>query len=178
MKHLKYKDYVGSVEFDVEENILFGKLLHIRDLISYEGTDIKSLQAAFEEAVDEYLEDCAAEGLDADRPFKGSFNVRLAPDLHRELALVARSREISLNEHVSQVLSLHKNGGSIATSVVSHFQKWMSLAADEPDLRPLASPNHLQGQEAVSKSVDRIATLTRPNVQYRAYSPMKTKVMQ
>ena len=55
---MQYKGYVGSVEFSENDGVLFGKVLGIRSLISYDGTDAKSLVQCFHEAVDDYLEDC------------------------------------------------------------------------------------------------------------------------
>ena len=60
--------------------------------------------AAFEAAVEDYLADCAAEGRAPDQPFKGSFNVRLGPELHRRLAIAARDRGVSLNDLVATTL--------------------------------------------------------------------------
>ena len=64
---------------------LHGELGFIRALVSYEGTDVVSLRAAFEEAVDDYLEFCKVTGKEHEKPFKGSFNLRLDPELHQRL---------------------------------------------------------------------------------------------
>lgn len=106
--NLKYKGYVGSIEVDLEANLLFGKLLHIRDLVNYEAQNPADLKTAFEEAVEDYLADCAAEGVEPDTPFKGQFNVRIAPKLHRELAFAAKRDDRSLNDYVEYVLSFHE----------------------------------------------------------------------
>ena len=52
---MEYKGYVGSVEFSEEDGIFFGKVMGIRSLISYEGTDARSLVEDFHGAVDDYL---------------------------------------------------------------------------------------------------------------------------
>lgn len=113
---LKYKGYVGSVEVDLEANLLFGKLLHIRDLVNYEAQNPADLKLAFEEAVDDYLEDCVEQGVEPDTPFKGQFNVRIAPKLHRELAFAARRDDRTLNDYVAYVLSHHEE---ISTAVMA-----------------------------------------------------------
>lgn len=107
MKHLKYKGYIGSVETDFNDNILYGKLLHIQDLVSYEADCPTDLKKSFEEAVDDYLSECKQLGQEPDRPFKGLFNVRVSPVLHRELALSARSGDKTLNQYVQEVLVEH-----------------------------------------------------------------------
>ena len=55
---MEYKGYVGSVEFSEEDGIFFGKVMGIRSLISYEGTDARSLVEDFHGAVDDYLQLC------------------------------------------------------------------------------------------------------------------------
>jgi predicted HicB family RNase H-like nuclease len=103
---LHYKGYDGSVEYSAEDRILHGSLFGIRDVVTYEGTDVNSLEANFKAAVDEYLAFCAAEGKVPDRPFKGSFNVRVGTDLHKRAALFAEEHNQKLNNVVSQALEV------------------------------------------------------------------------
>ena len=58
MKHkdLKYKNFIGSVEYSETDKILFGKVQGIRGLISYEGQNIDELEQDFRDGIDEYLE--------------------------------------------------------------------------------------------------------------------------
>ncbi len=107
---LHYEDYDGSVEYSAEDRILHGSLLGIRDVVTYEGTDVNSLEANFKAAVDEYLAFCAAEGKVPDRPFKGSFNVRVGTDLHKRAALFAEEHNQKLNNVVSQALEVFLSG--------------------------------------------------------------------
>ena len=58
MGFLKYKNYTGSVEFNDIDKILFGKVLGIRGLISYEGQTVDELEQDFKSGIDEYLEAC------------------------------------------------------------------------------------------------------------------------
>jgi predicted HicB family RNase H-like nuclease len=59
---LEYKGYLGSVEYSNEDKVLHGRLEFIRDLVTYEGKDATGIRSAFQEAVDDYLELCEAEG--------------------------------------------------------------------------------------------------------------------
>ena len=104
MTLLSYKGHLGSVEFDQEERLLFGKLQHIRALVSYEATGADGLVRAFEEAVDDYLEQCREQGAAPETPLKGSFNVRIGPDLHRRAVVAASHAGISLNAFVTRAL--------------------------------------------------------------------------
>lgn len=101
---MEYKDYAGSVHFNAEDEVFYGKIEYIRDLVSYEGHDAKSIRAAFEEAVDDYLALHAERGTLADQPFKGSFNVRPGSELHRKAAIYAREHDVNLNHVVVQAL--------------------------------------------------------------------------
>jgi predicted HicB family RNase H-like nuclease len=104
---LAYKGYVGSVGFSAEDGVFHGRLEFIRDLVTYEGTDAASLRQAFEDAVDDYLALCAEQNRTPDAPFKGSFNVRPGPELHRRAMMLARRKGISLNTLVRDALRDH-----------------------------------------------------------------------
>lgn len=104
MKPLQYKGYLGSVECSVEDDCLYGQILYVNDLVNYEADSPAALKLAFEAAVDDYLETCRQLGKDPDKSFKGSFNIRIAPELHREAAKQAYIYEESLNEFVAQAV--------------------------------------------------------------------------
>jgi predicted HicB family RNase H-like nuclease len=101
---LEYKDYIGSIEYNDDDEVFHGRLEFIRDLVTYEGTDAKALKQAFHEAVDDYLALCAEEGRKPDVPLKGSFNVRPGRDLHRRAMLTAHRKGLNLNAVVSEAL--------------------------------------------------------------------------
>jgi predicted HicB family RNase H-like nuclease len=65
---------------------------------------VEALLEDFRSAVDEYLKFCRDGGKEPERPFKGSFNVRVAPDLHRKAALAASTRGVSLNALVEDAI--------------------------------------------------------------------------
>jgi predicted HicB family RNase H-like nuclease len=94
----------GSSSDSVPDEIFHGGLEFIRDLVTYEGADAKSLKRAFHETVDDYLKLCAAEGRKPDVPLKGSFNVRQGRDLHRRAMVFARRKGLNLNTVVSDAL--------------------------------------------------------------------------
>ena len=102
---MKYKGYIGSVEFSEEDGVLFGKVQGIRALISYEGTTAKELVEDFHGAVDDYLALCEAQGITPERAYKGSFNVRVSPELHKRAVICANAQNITLNKLVENALS-------------------------------------------------------------------------
>jgi predicted HicB family RNase H-like nuclease len=102
MKNLEYKGYTGSIEYSKEDGLLFGKVLGIQGLISYEGTTGYELEADFINAIETYIIDCNKDNVEPEKPFKGSFNVRISPKLHQKAALLAMKDKMSLNSFVAE----------------------------------------------------------------------------
>ncbi len=101
---MKYRDYIGSVEFSEAKKCFFGNVLGIRKNISYEGEDVRSLIHNFHEAVDGYLTDCNKAEAEPEKAYKGTFNVRVSENLHREAALYGLNNNMSLNSVVENAL--------------------------------------------------------------------------
>lgn len=110
MKTLSYKGYEGTVEVDMDASVCRGKLLFVPDLVTYVAETPKRLKAAFEEAVDDYLATCDELGRQPKKPFRGSFNVRVSPELHRSAAVRAARDEMALNEVVARALDCYLDG--------------------------------------------------------------------
>lgn len=106
MKEMKYKGYIGSVEVSEADDCLFGKLLHINDLVTYEAETPRRLVDAFHEATDDYLATCAELDKEPDTPYKGVFNVRTQPSTHREVATMAAMLGKKLNTFANDALVL------------------------------------------------------------------------
>ena len=100
----EYKGYFGSAEVNTVDNLLHGKLLFITDIVTYAAQSPKELEAAFKEAVDDYLQTCAELGDEPNVPFKGSFNVRVGHDRHKTAALAAIQNNISLNDWICRAI--------------------------------------------------------------------------
>jgi predicted HicB family RNase H-like nuclease len=104
---LEYKDYFGSVQYSADDDIFYGKLEFIRDLVSYDGKDVNSLKKAFQEAVNDYLELCQEQKREPNIPFRGSFNVRTGSELHRKASVYAQENNITLNTLVTEALQMY-----------------------------------------------------------------------
>lgn len=104
-KTLTYKDYFGSVDFDLEDLVIHGKILFINDLITYEADTLDGLKIEFEAAVDDYLETCDLLGREPQKAFKGSFNIRVGESLHREAAIEASKQGHNLNDFCKVAIS-------------------------------------------------------------------------
>lgn len=102
---MRYKGYYGSVNFDSDDLVFYGKLEFINSLISYEGETATEIDAAFKEAVNDYLDTCIARDVEPEKPFKGSLNIRIGRELHEKAALIAKEIGCSsLNEFIKRAL--------------------------------------------------------------------------
>jgi predicted HicB family RNase H-like nuclease len=100
---MRYKGYVGRVEYDPEDDTFFGMVLGTRDVITFEGRSVEDLHREFEKSVDVYLDVCAEARKRPDRPFSGKFLARIDPDLHRDIATQAAVCGMSLNNWISDL---------------------------------------------------------------------------
>lgn len=101
---LEYKGYIGRVEFSAEDKVFHGKIEYINDLVTFEATSVEQLETEFKASVDDYLETCQKLRINPQKSFKGTFNVRITPELHKEVAFQAAKRNLSLNRLVEEAL--------------------------------------------------------------------------
>lgn len=124
---LKYKGYEGSVNIDQTNNILYGKIEFINALVNFEADNVEALKTAFHEAVDDYLEFCEEKGIQPEKPFKGSFNIRIGEERHRKTWVAARAQNISLNEYICQALDTNLEGSTVQPSYETNYNVSLSL---------------------------------------------------
>ncbi len=101
---MKYKGYTGHVEYDDEAKIFHGEVLGIKDVVTFQGTNVAEIEKAFKDSVDDYLAFCHERGEEPDRPFSGKFNLRIPPDLHAKLSIAAQIKGESLNNYITTML--------------------------------------------------------------------------
>lgn len=101
---LSYKNYNGTVEYSREDKCLFGKVVGIKSLLSYEGNSVQDLEQDFQSVIDEYLADCKERNIEPEQPYKGTFNIRISPELHRNIAIYAIEHGKSLNAVVEEAI--------------------------------------------------------------------------
>lgn len=105
MKTMTYKGYTGVFEYDSEANIFHGDVLGLTDVITFQGRSIDELKQALADSVEDYLEFCAEQGKEPQKPYSGRFNVRIKPELHQRIASRAAQDGKSLNAWVAEALS-------------------------------------------------------------------------
>ncbi len=103
---LKYKGYTGSVDYSEEDNCLYGKVLGMsKDNITYEGQDVNELRQDFEAAIDDYIAVCKAQGKVPRTPYSGNLNIRITPEIHSKIAMMAMQAGITINAFIRETLS-------------------------------------------------------------------------
>ena len=102
---LTYKGYTGQVEVDLDAEILHGKVLDIKDVITFEAKAIDEIKQAFQDSVDDYLEWCEELGEEPDKPFSGKLPFRTTSERHRAIYLAAARAGKSINSWMDEVLA-------------------------------------------------------------------------
>ena len=101
---MNYKGYAGIAEIDTEEKMLYGKVIGLRNVIGFEGSNFEELEASFHRAVDGYLEVCEEEGKEPEKPYSGKILIRTDPELHREVVVAAAAAGMSMNQWLEKTL--------------------------------------------------------------------------
>lgn len=140
-KTLTYKGYIGSIEIDIESNSIFGKILHINDLVTYEATTPGGLKAEFELAVDDYLDLCKQTGLEPEKSLSGNLNIRISPTTHLRVAKYATAKGKSINFCIGELLENQLDGLKLSTAIKSQLNTQQSIKKlnasieDEPNFK-------------------------------------------
>lgn len=101
---LEYKGYHTKIQFDSKDLLLRGKIEGINDLVNFECENINDIKKIFEDAVDDYLAFCKEVGKDPEKEYKGTFNIRISPQLHKKLAIIACKNDETLNSTIQKAL--------------------------------------------------------------------------
>lgn len=115
---MEYKSYHGTVEYSEDDNLLMGKVVGVRDVLAYHGSSVQEIRQAFQSCIDGYLEMCEEFGRTPDKEYRGSFNIRITPELHRDAVLAAEASGISLNQFVQEAIDEKLNPKSASTQLI------------------------------------------------------------
>ena len=102
---MEYRGYTAAVAFDHDRELFTGHVVDLRDQLYFEGRSVKELKGAFHDSVDDYLDFCAEQGREPDRPYSGRILVRTSPGVHRAVAAAAAREGTSMNEWAERVFS-------------------------------------------------------------------------
>jgi predicted HicB family RNase H-like nuclease len=102
---MEYKGYLGAVEYDAQAKLFHGDIINTRDVITFQGTTVEEIDMAFRDSIEDYLAWCKEDGVEPEKPYSGKFNLRLSPELHKELAIRAKKLKMSINSFVKKAIS-------------------------------------------------------------------------
>lgn len=151
---MEYKGYTARVEFDADAGVLFGEVEGLRDVVTFEATNVRELDKAFHESVDDYLNMCVERGEEPDKPYSGRFLVRVDPKLHRDIAMAAVRAGKSLNAFAGEA-----------------FKRWIDEYA-APAPKAVSPPSRVvrEAKANASNKPERELQLTTeaPDIEYNA----------
>lgn len=101
---MKYKGYLGQVEYDAEAKLFHGEVIGLKDIITFQGTTAAEIERAFKDSIDDYLMWCRERGEKPEKTYSGNIRLRMSPEIHARLALEAARQKISLNDLINQKL--------------------------------------------------------------------------
>jgi predicted HicB family RNase H-like nuclease len=102
MNTMSYKGYTARVDFDERDNIFVGRVLGLRDIISFEGSTVVKLRAEFQAAINDFLRDCAERGIAPEKPASGKIMLRVPPEVHAAATVAAQASGKSLNQWATE----------------------------------------------------------------------------
>ncbi|MBR4325136.1 MAG: type II toxin-antitoxin system HicB family antitoxin [Bacteroidales bacterium] len=102
---LKYKDFIGTVNFSAEDGVFYGKIEGIKSMVSFEGETVHDLEEDFKTAVDDYIEYCQRHNITPHKSYTGKITIKITPAEHSTIAAIAKNRGISVNAFVKNAIS-------------------------------------------------------------------------
>ena len=135
MTILTYKGYQGSVTWEDGVNVI--RVLHIGHLLSDHTENAKKVERTFRGLVDDYIETCRRLGREPEKPFKGSFNVRIPPELHRGATMAAAAENLSLNAWIADAVRAKLQQVAIARQLITYQE--LALESSRVTISGIAS---------------------------------------
>ena len=105
MNKMNYKGYAARIEYSDEDDCFVGHIAGINDVVGFHADTVAELHAAFKEAVNDYLETCKKTGKSPQKPYSGHIMLRVPPELHAKVAMLAEAHGQSLNSWVTELLA-------------------------------------------------------------------------
>lgn len=133
---LEHRDIKGTVEFDNETKMFFGKLTGVNGLVMYEADNATEFEKNFISAVDEYIQVCEDNEMPIKKEYKGVFNVRTTPEIHEKLIEISQERNTKLNTIVNEAFDVYLLGRqSIIDNQPSTYGIYREVIAEQPQFQ-------------------------------------------
>ncbi|QIB70752.1 type II toxin-antitoxin system HicB family antitoxin [Aminipila butyrica] len=134
-----YKGYHATIDYDAEDKIFVGKVFGITDSLNFHGTTVDELEEMFHQSIENYLDICSQCGKEPDKEFKGSFNVRVSPELHKKIAIMAAEQKITLNQYVAQALEKSFENLAVKETIIYMPQSNRTVSWENDDFMDLGA---------------------------------------
>jgi len=89
--------YQARIEYDPDLDQFRGEILGLNGGADFYGRNPRELRSEFRKSLRTFLEVCAEKGIEPRRSYSGKFNLRIPPELHERLAIVAQAEGKSIN---------------------------------------------------------------------------------
>ena len=104
MNVMTWNGYNAKIEYDPELDLFRGEVLGLTGGADFYGKNPQELRSAFKKSLDVFLEVCREKGIEPRRSYSGKFNLRIRPELHEKLAIVAQAEGKSINALAEEAL--------------------------------------------------------------------------
>lgn len=104
MNVMTVNGYSASIEYDQETDMFRGEILGLNGGADFYGRNPRELRAEFRKSLEVFLAVCKEKGIEPRRSYSGKFNLRIPPDLHERLAIIAQAEGKSINAVVQEAL--------------------------------------------------------------------------
>ena len=104
MNTMTFNNYHARIEYDPDLDMFRGEILGLNGGADFYGRNPKELRAEFKKSLAVFLEVCKERGIEPRRHYSGKFNLRIPPELHEQLAIVAQAKGKSINAIAQEAL--------------------------------------------------------------------------
>ena len=104
MNMMSLEGYDAKLEYDADLDLFRGEILGLSGGADFYGKNPKELRAEFKKSLQTFLEVCHEKGIEPRRNYSGKFNLRIPPELHEKLAIVAQAEGKSINAVAQEAL--------------------------------------------------------------------------
>lgn len=143
-----YKGFYGSMEVSPEDECLVGEVLFTHSKIIYIGDTLPELKQAFEDAVDAYLDHCEDKGIEPEKSMSGSFNIRISPDQHKQLAIKALKLNCSINACVVDAVNGFVNRSDLIEKSIDQVSQKLGSISEQ--MNSLVTVDHFNSYSSSS----------------------------
>ncbi|RVT47696.1 type II toxin-antitoxin system HicB family antitoxin [Rubrivivax albus] len=105
MNIMTVEGYHARIEYDAETDQFRGEILGLNGGADFYGRNPKELRSEFKKSLQVFLEVCKEKGIEPRRNYSGKFNLRIPPELHEQLAIVAQAEGKSINTVAQEALA-------------------------------------------------------------------------